>query len=171
MTGIPDTKIREMLAQEFGQFEPHRLNDYLIYLREHAADEANRRAIERIKEKIRNRVYISPMPEPCLVPGCEGKKVFGKPWPWLCSIGGLRHYLAVTISASRDLPVDVVLEQMIALNARSEQEEEAKRQAWQEGVRNLNDQQWFIIEEAKPESIPQTALTETHDRAIQHASD
>lgn len=44
--------------------------------------------------KVKNSLMNTPPPEPCPIPECGGEKRRGKYWPWYCTNGGLRHFLA-----------------------------------------------------------------------------
>ena len=60
--------------------------------------------------------------EPCPVTNCTGIKVRNRVWPWICSIGGLRHHLAWRASQHTTIDINEMLRRMDELSAKNKVE-------------------------------------------------
>lgn len=114
-TGLERKIIRQVLeAQGLTKFDPAKVNEYRATVLAHLA----------LRRKLISQVLESKPPvEPCPVPGCTGVKVRSWPWPWLCSVGGLRHHLVIRtagIALGPEAPFEAVQERSALLLAKME---------------------------------------------------
>jgi hypothetical protein len=99
--GLSHNEIKEILVDRFDSFNLLRLDEYMVVLKEEAKERREQEAMKERRTALRNRIGEPIEPDPCPIVTCTGHKVKpdnGTHYEWVCSIGGLRHYLIDHIS-------------------------------------------------------------------------
>jgi hypothetical protein len=100
-SGLTENEIREVLLANFESFNPLRLDEYMKVLKAEGHERREKQALEDRRTALRNKMPPPPSPDPCPVEGCTGHKIQptdGSHWEWVCSEGGLHHFLVDNIS-------------------------------------------------------------------------
>lgn len=167
-TGLPEKKIVDLLTAKFGPFDGDRTKEYMAFLKgeagmslngnghvpvskEQAELDRTQALLTQMRRKVIDRRHDSDW-DPCDVPGCSGKKSRGKDFRWVCTIGGLRHYLAVTLAFHAKITVEEALELLTRQAEEHVDEETQIQEEWKEGVALpiYEIQGWHVIKEEDP---------------------
>jgi hypothetical protein len=90
-----------VLLANFDSFNIQRLDEYMKVLKAEGKERREKQSLEDKRTALRNRIPLPVEPDPCPIEGCTGHKVApgrGESWAWVCSEGGLHHFLVDNIS-------------------------------------------------------------------------
>jgi len=148
LTGFTDKRCREILVDTFGaNFEADKIPQYLALLKQHAEDARTQAAMAERREKLRNKLREVPVPESC--PVCTGVMQPSRIYPWVCSVGGMRCYLAVVTAkhTGRTAAVEAVIQGEAV--ERRKNELIAQYQQWKEEMKQPYEAtEWHQAKEA-----------------------
>lgn len=149
ITGFTQNAIRDILIGSFGEnFELSRKSEYLELLRVHANEVRSKEALDNRRQLLRNRIPKPVDPNPCPIPGCDGVMQQDKTWAWVCSKGGLRHFLAVMVSEHTGQAPDIALANIESIHAAKQAEQDAELAKWRQKLHeHFEPQGWHILKE------------------------
>ena len=122
--GLKVNKIKQILAeQEVTSYDPNKKASYRAIVLAYA------QTYRRVEEKMND----SPKMDPCLMPGCKGKRQHvSKDTSWVCTIGGSRHYLAIWVAELTNQKPEDVLVTLTDIKEQATKRDETAQKLWLE---------------------------------------